>query len=54
MARLTLVPQRREFFVLYDRAAANAVEIADKLIALLDAYPADGADRMATSSPRGC
>ena len=46
MARLTLVPQRREFFVLYNRAAANAVEIADKLVALLDAYPAGGADRI--------
>jgi uncharacterized protein len=43
MARITLVPQRHEFFVLYNRAAANAVEIAKKLIELLDVFPNNGA-----------
>src|SRR2546430_5129191 len=42
MARLTLVPQRREFFELYNRAAANAVEIARLLVELLERFP-DGA-----------
>ena len=43
MAKLTLVPQRREFFVLFNQAAANAVAIGDKLVTLLDTFPADGA-----------
>ena len=43
MARLTLIPQKREFFELYNRAAENIVAIADLLIALLDRFPA-GAD----------
>jgi predicted phosphate transport protein (TIGR00153 family) len=43
MARLSLVPQKREFFDLYNRAAANAVEISQSLIELLDGFPA-GAD----------
>ncbi|MDX6480722.1 MAG: uncharacterized protein QOG85_1232, partial [Gaiellaceae bacterium] len=42
MAPLNLIPQKREFFVLYNRAAANIVEIADKLCDLLNSYP-DGA-----------
>jgi predicted phosphate transport protein (TIGR00153 family) len=42
MARLTLVPQRREFFELYNKAAANAVEIARLLVELLERFP-DGA-----------
>ena len=45
MARLTLTPQKREFFSLYNRAAENVVAIADKLAALLDRFP-DGADEM--------
>jgi predicted phosphate transport protein (TIGR00153 family) len=43
MARLSLVPQKREFFDLYNRAAANAVAIAQALIELLEGFP-DGAD----------
>jgi uncharacterized protein len=43
VARLTLVPQKREFFDLYNRAAANAVAIAERLVELLDRFP-DGAD----------
>ena len=43
MARLSLIPQKREFFDLYNRAAENIVVFADLLIALLDRFPA-GAD----------
>ena len=43
MARLKLTPQKREFFDLYNQAAANIVAIADRLVALLDRFP-DGAD----------
>jgi hypothetical protein len=43
VARLSLVPQKREFFDLYNRAAANGVAIAEQLIELLDRFP-DGAD----------
>ena len=43
MARLTLTPQKREFFDLYNQAAANVVAIADRLVALLDRFP-DGAN----------
>jgi len=42
MAPLNLIPQKREFFVIYNRAAANIVEISQLLIDLLDRYP-DGA-----------
>jgi predicted phosphate transport protein (TIGR00153 family) len=42
MARLTLIPQKREFFDLYNRAAENNVTIADRLVDLLNRYP-DGA-----------
>ena len=44
MARLTLIPQKREFFELYNRAAANIVEIADKLVDLLDRFPENAED----------
>jgi predicted phosphate transport protein (TIGR00153 family) len=43
MARISLVPQKREFYDLYNRAAANIVEISAKLMTLLDAFP-EGAD----------
>jgi predicted phosphate transport protein (TIGR00153 family) len=43
VARLTLIPQKREFFDLYNRAAENIVSIAGCLIELLDRFPA-GAD----------
>ena len=44
MARLTLVPQKREFFDLYNRAAANTVAIAERLVELLDRYPDEADD----------
>ncbi|HKU56999.1 MAG TPA: DUF47 family protein [Gaiellaceae bacterium] len=46
MARLSLIPQKREFFELYDQAAENIVAIAERLVELLDRYP-DGADDLA-------
>lgn len=42
--RLRLTPQRREFFVLFSRASANAVEIARLLTELLARFPQDGAE----------
>src|SRR5438094_8903450 len=42
MARLTLTPQKREFFGLYNRSAENIVAIAELLVELLDRFP-DGA-----------
>jgi predicted phosphate transport protein (TIGR00153 family) len=41
MARITLVPQRREFYDLYNRAAENNVQIARMLVRLLDGFPND-------------
>ena len=41
MARLSLVPQRREFYDLFNQAAANNVEIARLLVRLLDDFPND-------------
>jgi predicted phosphate transport protein (TIGR00153 family) len=43
MARLSLLPQRKEFFDLYSRASANVVEIARALVEFLGAFP-QGAD----------
>jgi hypothetical protein len=39
MARITLVPQRKEFFGLYNQAAANAVAISRLLVDLLGRKP---------------
>src|SRR3989440_12486480 len=39
MARITLVPQRKEFFHLYNQASANAVAIARALVDLLAEAP---------------
>ena len=39
--RLSLAPQRREFYALYNRAAANAVEIARLLVRMLNEFPND-------------
>jgi predicted phosphate transport protein (TIGR00153 family) len=39
MARMSLVPQKREFFDLYNRAAENTVAISRQLIELLDEFP---------------
>jgi predicted phosphate transport protein (TIGR00153 family) len=46
MARLKLIPQKREFFELYNRAAENIVAIAGKLVELLDRFP-DAANDLA-------
>ena len=43
MVRLSLTPQKREFFDLYNRAAANAVAIAEALIELMERFP-EGSD----------
>ena len=42
MARISLVPQRKEFYELYSRYAANVVDIAKLLVQLLDRFPEDG------------
>jgi len=39
MARISLVPQNREFFSLFTKASGNAVEIAQLLVRLLDEFP---------------
>jgi len=46
MARISLIPQKREFFELYNRAATNAVAISERLIELLDEFPARADDHM--------
>src|SRR5207237_323516 len=46
MARITLVPQRKEFFRLFDQAAANAVAIARKLVELLATSPNGSQERI--------
>jgi predicted phosphate transport protein (TIGR00153 family) len=42
LARISLVPQKREFFRLFGRASANAISIAELLVRLLDEFPGDG------------
>jgi predicted phosphate transport protein (TIGR00153 family) len=44
--RITLVPQKKEFFQLYNRAAANAVEIARLLERLLETFPENKEDAL--------
>jgi hypothetical protein len=39
VARLSLIPQKREFFELYNRSAENIVAIAERLVELLDRFP---------------
>jgi uncharacterized protein len=46
MARITLVPQRKEFFELYNRAAANVVAISRLLVDLLSAELDGTSDRI--------
>jgi uncharacterized protein len=46
MARISLVPQRREFFALYCRQAANIEAIAQVLIDLLERYPDEAEARI--------
>src|SRR5947199_1354434 len=41
MARVSLVPQKREFFSLFARASENAVGISQLLVRLLDDFPPD-------------
>src|SRR6266508_593608 len=41
MARINLVPQRREFYDLYNRAAENNGQIARLLVRLLEGFPND-------------
>jgi uncharacterized protein len=41
MVRISLVPQRREFYDLYNRAAENNVAIARLLVRLLQGFPND-------------
>jgi predicted phosphate transport protein (TIGR00153 family) len=46
MARISLVPQKREFFDLFNQAASNAVEISSRLVDLLSAFPQGADERM--------
>jgi hypothetical protein len=46
VARISLVPQKREFFDLYNDAAQNAVSISQRLIELLDDFPEGAENRM--------
>jgi predicted phosphate transport protein (TIGR00153 family) len=41
LVRISLVPQRREFYALYNAAAANTVEISHRLARMLDGFPND-------------
>jgi hypothetical protein len=42
VARISLVPQNREFFRLLERASDNAVVITRQLVRMLDEFPSDG------------
>ena len=42
MARISLVPQNREFFRLLERASTNVVGISRLLVRLLDEFPSNG------------
>ena len=42
MARISLVPQKREFFRLLEDASTNAVAIARRLVDLMESFPATG------------
>jgi predicted phosphate transport protein (TIGR00153 family) len=44
MARISLVPQNREFFRLFAQASGNAVELARLLVRLLDEFPGTNGD----------
>jgi uncharacterized protein len=44
VARISLIPQNRAFYVLYGKAARNTVAIAEKLVDLLDGFPAETDD----------
>jgi predicted phosphate transport protein (TIGR00153 family) len=42
VARISLVPQNKQFFRLLERASDNAVDISRQLVQLLDAFPSNG------------
>jgi predicted phosphate transport protein (TIGR00153 family) len=42
VARISLVPQNKQFFRLLERASDNAVGISRQLVLLLDAFPSNG------------
>jgi uncharacterized protein len=42
VARISLVPQNKQFFRLLERASDNAVGISHQLVQLLDAFPSNG------------
>jgi len=42
MARISLVPQNREFFRFLERASDNAVDISRQLLRLLEDFPSNG------------
>jgi predicted phosphate transport protein (TIGR00153 family) len=44
--KIRLTPQHKEFFRLYEQAAANAVDTAQLLVELLDRFPDDGSELM--------
>src|SRR5436190_12487006 len=44
MARISLVPQNKQFFRLLERALDNAVGIARELVRLLDEFPSNGGE----------
>jgi len=44
MARISLVPQNREFFRLFAAASGNTIEIASALVRLLDGFPGTDGD----------
>jgi predicted phosphate transport protein (TIGR00153 family) len=46
VARISLVPQKREFYDLYNRAAQNTVAISQRLVELLDRFPTAADDGM--------
>jgi len=52
MGRLRLTPQKREFFELYSRASANAVEISRLLVELLERFPAEDGSLIAQIKER--
>jgi predicted phosphate transport protein (TIGR00153 family) len=43
VARISLVPQNKQFFRLLERASDNAVGISRQLVQLLEAFPSNGA-----------
>ncbi len=46
MAPISLVPQKREFFELYNRGATNTIAIAQALVDLLEQFPEGSDDRV--------